>query len=76
MIAWLVVILRWSEDSTGSDDESHGLLVSCFPITQTCIMPSASQSAAGKRYAAAHDGDLDDVAGKVKLEIRLEGLFN
>ena len=25
---------------------------------------------------AAHNGDLDDVAGKVKLEIRLEGLFN
>ena len=25
---------------------------------------------------AAHDGDLDDVAGKVELEIKLEGLFN
>ena len=25
---------------------------------------------------AAYDGDLDDIAGKVKLEIRLEGLFN
>ena len=76
MIAWLVVILRWSEDSTGSDDESHGLLVSCFPITQTCIMPSASPERGREEIRAAHDGDLDDVAGKVELEIRLEGLFN
>ena len=64
MIAWLVLILRWSEDSTGSDDESHGLLVFRLP------------ERGREEIRAAHNGDLDDVAGKVKLEIWLEGLFN
>ena len=72
MIAWLVLILRWSEDSTGSDDESHGLLVDHADMYHAVRLPERGR----EEIRAAHNGDLDDVAGKVKLEIRLEGLFN
>ena len=42
----------WFEDSIGSDDESHGLLVSCFPIMQTCVLTVDFPEGVLARYKA------------------------
>ena len=47
----------WFEDSIGSDDESHGLLVSCFPIMQTCVLTVDFPEGVLARYKVqGHEG--------------------
>ena len=61
----------WFEDSIGSDDESHGLLVSCFPIMQTCVLTVDFPEGVLARYKAMKE--LAPTTARARATVLFEG---
>ena len=63
----------WFEDSIGSDDESHGLLVSCFPIMQTCVLTVDFPEGVLARYKAMKE--LAPTTARARATVLYEGPY-